>query len=144
MEKRNKLKTKTILISIVVCFQIAACASPRPVLYPNTYLNKVGQNQANQDITECQRIAESYVSSSNMGKNIAKNTAAGAGVGAASGAVGGAIRGSAGSGAAVGAAAGATAGLLHGLFRNDQSNPAYKNFVGRCLRDRGYELTGWN
>ena len=144
MKKENKLQTKIILIVIVVCFQITGCASPKPVLYPNAYLKSVGQTQADQDITECQEIAEEHVSSSNTGKNIAKSTAMGAGMGAAGGAVGGIISGSAGSGSAVGAAAGATIGLIRGLFSGAEPNPTFQNFVDSCLRDRGYESAGWD
>ena len=45
-------------------------------------------------------------------------------------------------GAAAGAAVGGTAGAVSGAFRND-ANPAYRNFVQRCLRDRGYDVIGW-
>lgn len=144
MKKESKLKTKIFPIVIMICFQLTGCASPRPVLYPNAYLQKVGQTQANQDIAECQEIAEKHVSSSNTGKNIAKNTAMGAGIGAAGGAVGGAVSGSAGSGSAAGAAAGATIGLIRSLLRGAEPNPTFQNFVDSCLRDRGYESAGWD
>ena len=45
-------------------------------------------------------------------------------------------------GAAAGAAVGGAAGAVHGAFRND-ANPTYRNFVQRCLRDRGYDVIGW-
>lgn len=144
MKKESKLQTKIIPIVIVVCFQITGCASPKPVLYPNDYLKSVGQTQADQDIAECQEIAEEYASASNTGKNIAKSTAMGAGMGAAGGAVGGIISGSAGSGSAVGAAAGATIGLIRGLFSGAEPNRTFQNFVDSCLRDRGYESSGWD
>jgi outer membrane lipoprotein SlyB len=144
MKKENIRQTKIILIVIMACFQLTGCASPKPVLYPNAYLKSVGQTQANQDIAECQEIAEEHVSASNTGKNIAKSTAMGAGMGAAGGAVGGIISGSAGSGSAVGAAAGATIGLIRGLFRGTEPNRTFQNFVDSCLRDRGYESAGWN
>jgi len=144
MIKESKLHTKTIPIVIVVCFQLAGCASPKPVLYPNAHLKSVGQEQADQDIAECQKIAEQYTSSSNTGKDIAKNTAIGAGAGAAGGAVAGAISGSAGTGSAAGAAAGATIGLIRSLFRGAEPNRTFQNFVDSCLRDRGYESAGWD
>jgi len=139
MKKENKLHTTIMLIVIVVCFQLTGCASPKPVLYPNAHLESVGQVQADQDIAECQEIAEQYTSSSNTGKNIAKNTAIGAGAGAAGGAVAGAI-----SGSAAGAAAGATIGLIRSLIRGNEPNYTFQNFVDSCLRDRGYESSGWD
>jgi hypothetical protein len=144
MKQVSKLHKFFILVIIVVCFQLTGCASPGPVLYPNAHLKNVGQTQADQDITECKKIAEKYTSASNTGRNIAKRTAMGAGMGAAGGAVGGAIRGSAGSGSAIGAAAGATVGLLGGLLRGAEPNHTYQNLVDSCLRDRGYESAGWN
>jgi len=47
-------------------------------------------------------------------------------------------------GAKIGAASGATASLLHAFFKKPGSNPTYRNFVERCLSDRGYDLAGWN
>ena len=119
-----------------------ACASPHPVLYPNSHLETVGQTQADADIAECRQEADEYVSS-NKGKEVATSTGVGAGVGATTGAVGGAVAGRPGLGAGVGAAAGATGGLLRGLFRSSQPSATYKNFVNHCLKKRGYEPIGW-
>ena len=46
-------------------------------------------------------------------------------------------------GAMVGAAGGATAGFLRGLFRRSPPSNAYKQFVQRCLKERGYDPVGW-
>ena len=64
--------------------------------------------------------------------------------GAAIGAVAGAVSGGgAGTGAAIGAATGATAGVVHGAATSVEPSPIYKGFVDRCLRERGYEVIGW-
>ena len=129
--------------SFLVCLTLATgCSGPKPVLYPNQHLQQVGANQAEQDIEECQALAEDYVASGKAG-TVAGNTVVGAGVGGATGAVGGAIRGSAGTGAAVGAAVGATTGLIRGLFQASEPSPTHKAFVNRCLKERGYESIGW-
>jgi len=120
----------------------SGCSGPRPILYPNSHLKQVGQDQAEGDIEECQQLAEDYVPE-NETATVAGNTAIGAGAGGATGAVGGAIRGAAGSGAAIGAAVGATAGLIRGLFQASQPTPTFKAFVNRCLHERGYESIGW-
>ena len=109
---------------------------------PNDHLKQVGQDQADNDIAECQQLAENYVPDNDTAP-VTGNTAIGAGAGGATGAVGGAIRGGAGAGAAIGAAVGATAGLLRGLFQSSQPTPRYKAFVNRCLNERGYESIGW-
>ena len=43
----------------------------------------------------------------------------------------------------VGAASGATGGFLRGLFRKAPPSEAYKQFVTRCLKERGYDPVGW-
>ncbi len=110
---------------------LAGCAGPKPVLYPNTHLQEVGKENADQDVTECEELAEEYASQSNAGEKVAGQTIVGGAVGAASGAVGGAIAGNAGIGAAIGAAVGATQGLIMGLLGANSSDPSptYKNFV---------------
>ena len=132
---------------------LSACSSARPVLYPNTHMQSVGKEVAEQDIEACKELAESAGAdeSSGGGKmgRVATGTAVGAGAGAASGAIGAVISGaSAGLGSMVGAASGAVWGLLTRLFHaivgpSSQPNQAYTNFVNRCLQEKGYEVTGW-
>ena len=144
MNKENRLPINSCHILMAFCFLIVGCAGPKPILYPNSHLNSVGQQQAEQDIEECKQISEQYASTSNAGKQIATSTAMGAGVGAAGGAVAGAMRGSASSSSLIGAAAGATAGLIRGLMRGSPPNNAYRNFVNQCLSERGYQSVGWD
>jgi hypothetical protein len=122
---------------------LAACATAqRPVLYPNAHLKSVGDGTAQYDVDQCMQFAgDSGVSKS--GNQVARRGAEGAAVGAAAGGVGTLIRGgSVGGGAAAGAAIGGAAGAVHGAFHND-ANPTYRNFVQRCLRERGYDVIGW-
>ncbi|HNP28789.1 MAG TPA: glycine zipper family protein [Nitrospirales bacterium] len=126
-----------------VCFLVSGCSGPRPVLYPNDHLKRVGPEQAELDIEECQQLAEDYVPE-HEAASVAGNTAVGAGAGGAVGAVSGAIRGGAGIGAAIGAATGATVGFIRGLFQASQPTPAQQAFVNRCLAERGYDSIGWD
>ena len=142
------MKTKHWVIAMMLV-TLTACSTTRPILYPNTHFNTVGQQVADQDIAACRKLAEeagaSEGNTSQVG-NVATSTAMGAGMGAASGAVGGAISGAAGTGSLIGAASGAAFGLIRGIFglaRPAQPNQAYVNFVYRCLQDKGYEVTGW-
>jgi hypothetical protein len=65
-------------------------------------------------------------------------------VGAAAGAAGAAVYGGdVGRAAGTGAAAGAAAGAVRGGFEAADPNPTYRNFVQRCLRERGYDVIGW-
>ena len=144
MKSIQTMDLRLTVLPLVVILFLAACSGPRPVLYPNEYLNQVGQEQAKEDIAQCRQLAEEHTSSNNAGKKVATNTAIGAGVGAASGAVIGAVSGSAGRGTAIGAVSGATGAFFHSLFNSPKPSRAYRNFVDRCLGEEGYESMGWD
>lgn len=129
----------------VVMLLVAGCAASKPILYPNAHLQQVGEEVAARDIDECREMANDAGATASQGKGgqVAGSTAAGGAIGSASGAVGGAVVGHAGRGAMVGAAAGATGGFLRGLFRRSPPSNAYKQFVQRCLKERGYDPVGW-
>jgi hypothetical protein len=128
---------------------ISACASQRPVLSPNAHLMRVGPGVGEQDIGECIARAEagSTEGRETSKDNVVAGTATGSVVGAAAGGAGGAVVGRAGQGAAAGAAGGAAASLMHallqGLFGSKPPDPSYRQFVDRCLREKGYEPVGW-
>jgi outer membrane lipoprotein SlyB len=121
-----------LALNVVV---IAGCASQRPVLYPNQHVRNVGSGTADRDIDECMRRAEAYVSSNGQVGSAVEGAATGAATSATIGAA---------AGAAGGGAAGATRGLIHGLFGNRGPSAVYKNFVNRCLREKGYDPIGWD
>ena len=73
-----------------------------------------------------------------MSQQMASGGLAGASAGAW-----GLVRGNAAENALAGAAAGAAAGTVRGAIKNSETSPVYKNFVQKCLRDRGYEVIGW-
>jgi hypothetical protein len=123
-------------------FSVGCAAKHGPVLYPNEHLNRVGDAQAQQDIAECNGLAEAYVKS-DPGAEVAKSAAGGAVAGAIIGGAMGAVTGNLGRGAAIGAAGGGAGGVIHGAARGSQPTPVYMNFVDRCLQERGYEPIGW-
>jgi hypothetical protein len=126
---------RLILMIPVGMLAVAGCASEsRPILYPNDHLRAVGQAQADADLAECRGMAETAGASGGSGRG--ERAARG-------GAVGGAILGRPGTGAAVGAATGATAGVMRSLFQRGEPSQAYRGFVDRCLRERGYDPVGW-
>jgi outer membrane lipoprotein SlyB len=136
-----KVLRRVLLLSGVVV-SCLACAAQRPVLYPNARLQAVGNIAAQQDIDDCLQRAATGRISAPAGK-VAGSTAIGAATGAAIGAVAGAVAGQAGTGAAMGAAGGGTGGLIQGLFRSRELNPVQRRFVDQCLKDKGYEVVGW-
>ena len=70
-------------------------------------------------------------------------TATSGAIGAATGAVIGAIVGSPGTGAAVGAAGSATAAMVHGVVGSGDLDSIDRGYVGRGLREQGYDPMGW-
>ena len=125
---------------------VAACSSfskPTPQFYPNQYLQETSEIQRSSDIASCESLAGQYVKS-HAGKDTAKDVVGGAAGGAVVGVVGGAIAGDAGAGAAMGAGMGAAAGLVKGVFDANKPSANYKQFVNRCLNQKGYEVYGWS
>jgi hypothetical protein len=135
---------KALKVFTLICLLLLmACSQKRPVLYPNYHLQQVGNETAQTEIDDCISFAKEYVASSNSSGKVAKSTARGGAVGAAGGAATGAVLGSVGRGAAAGAAGGAAVGCLQGLFRSPEPDPVFRQFVERCLREKGYEPIGW-
>jgi hypothetical protein len=138
---------------LVAVTLLAGCSTSKPILYPNAHLQDVGEAAAEQDIEFCQEAAETAGAEPDSGKagetatRTATGAAMGSAAGAAGGAVAGAIRGNPGRGAMTGAAAGAAGGATHGLLRSmfsrRQPSQVYKQYVNRCLRERGYDVVGW-
>lgn len=124
---------------LLVALMLTACATQRPVVYPNA--NVPGDPQVVAD--RCMQEAEAYGLDYHKGGELPRRTVEGGVIGGASGAVVGAIVGNTGRGAAIGAAHGATHGLLRGLFAGDQPAPVYRRYVEHCLRERGYQPIGW-
>jgi hypothetical protein len=135
-----RVTTGVLMVAVV-----GAGCTQSPVLYPNAKLEQVGKAQADADIATCRQKADEYVSSgAATAKEVGKDTAVGGAGGAAVGAVAGAVSGGgAGRGAAIGAATGATAGAVHGAVKSTGPSPIYKSFVDHCLRDKGYQVIGW-
>ena len=140
------MRTNTLGIALAVTLAAATgCASTqRPVLYPNATLTRVGQERAGRDVEDCMSLAESHGLTSTGNTRVVLRGAEGAAVGAAAGAAGAAVYGGdIGRAAGTGAAAGAAAGAVRGGFDAADPNPTYRRFVQRCLRDRGYDVIGW-
>ena len=132
------MKQILFVISILL---LTGCATG-PVLYPNAHLQEVGEAQAHQDIAACELLADQYVKS-DEGIAVAKSTAIGGAGGAVVGGAVGAVTGSFGRSVGIGAAAGAATGLVHGIIQASEPSPIFKNFMIRCLQEKGYEVIGW-
>ena len=135
--KRSKcLQLLAIMLLLVA---LGACAS-RPKLYPNPTLTSRGSAAGEAAINQCIKEADAYLASAE-GKKIAKSAGFGAVVGGAIGAVSGLFSGDVGRGAAEGAAMGGVGG---GTAAALSPNEIKRNFVNKCLADKGYEVIGWD
>jgi hypothetical protein len=133
------MPTVTVVLSVLVGASLAGCAANRPVVYESG-------PHAPQDIDDCMRLARESGADGSKGGDIARDTATGAAIGGAATGVYGAVRGysDVGNRALAGAAAGAAAGLIRGGVRASEPSGTFKGYVNRCLRDRGYEVIGWD
>ncbi len=132
------------LIACCLAGAIAGCAAQKPVLYPNAKYEQSGKEAAQREIENCDRLARESGATPGGGDRVVRGGATGAAVGGATGAVAGAIgRRNVLDSAAAGAAIGGTAGAVHGATRSDEPRSVYKGFMNRCLRERGYEVIGW-
>lgn len=134
-----------LLISLIFVSIVAGCVSPppRPALYPNKKLEKVGPAQGEEDVAVCMAKAEAAGLKDDTSNQALKTGAGGALAGAAVGAALGAIVGDPGRGAATGAVIGGTGGAVHGAQKQNQPGGIYKEYVNRCLTNKGYEVIGW-
>lgn len=135
------------LVVYVALISLAACAGPQPILRSNKQLNLYGRQMAQQEIESCRKKVEE--TGLRAGTNQSANAATGAVLGLT---LGGAVGASAGivgglAGIAIGAAAGSGLGLVVGLaggtFKPLEPEPPYADAVARCLKEKGYEVSGW-
>ncbi len=147
MNRKNLIKrVTTIFISgLISMFLLEGCTHmERPVLYPNQKVTTSTKALVERDIDECMRLGKEYVKGYSRTGEVAlrttRNAAIAAATGAAISAVGG---GNAGTGAAIGAAGAGTATIAREVANSGKPDPMFKNFVEKCLRDKGYEVMGW-
>jgi len=134
-----------VLAGLLVLFLLGACSSgpTRPVFYPNSHIKQVGQYQAQRDTDECMALADSYNVNRTRDGEVGTKAASGALIGGAGAGAWGIVRGDAGERALAGAVAGGTVGAVKGGFDSRRISPIFQRFVQQCLRDRGYQVIGW-
>ena len=133
-----------VLLAAVAVLGIVGCAAQKPVLYPNARLEQVGQQQAQADIAQCMEMAKSHgVKDTQSGRVVTDSAKSGA-VGAAAGAAVAAVWGGDVGRSAAAWGAGAAAGTaVSRAFDSGGPDPVFQGFVNQCLRDKGYQVAGW-
>lgn len=130
--------TKKFPSILIILFLFSSCSS-KPVLYPNGKYETVGEEVAQKDVDACMAKADKFLKSE-KGQRIVKSAGSGAFVGAAMGAVTGLLFGDVKRAVTSGAAVGGAAGAAGGAISPDQLK---QSFTNKCLRDKGYEIVGW-
>ncbi|MDX2457205.1 MAG: hypothetical protein QNL87_06830 [Gammaproteobacteria bacterium] len=134
------------LLVVVITVAVTGCSSSpkRPVLYPNQHLNRVGGHVSQQDINACMQLARTSGVNVTKDGEVGRKAVGGAAIGGTSSAAYGVFRdGDVGNRALAGAAAGAAAGAVRGGIQSTEQSPIFKNFVNKCLSDKGYSVIGW-
>jgi hypothetical protein len=141
MIKRHAIPALLLLLSLLWG---VGCAAKKPVLYPNAHLEQAGQQQAQTDIAQCMEMAKSHgVKDTQSGRVVADSAKSGA-VGAAAGAAVAAVWGGDVGRSAAAWGAGAAAGTaVARAFDSGGPDPVFQGFVNQCLRDKGYQVAGW-
>ncbi|MBH0200046.1 MAG: hypothetical protein HP497_11615 [Nitrospira sp.] len=138
--------SKFVGLFVVVSF-LAACAGPEPLLQSTKQLQLYGREKARQEIDVCRRKVEAAGVSTGVHQtgNAATGAVLGMTLGGAVGASAGVVGGLPGVtiGAAAGAGLGLVIGLLGGTFKPLVPDPPYADAVEKCLREKGYEVSGW-
>lgn len=144
--------SKPFLLPLLLLTACAATgpgsSSAQPVLYPNAAFKRMGEVRAQQEVDVCLGRAQAAGLTSDEKNNAAARRAgqgaATVGVAAAVGALvtgrntEGVVRAGA-TGAAVGGSAGAVSGAMQ-----DKPSSTYRNFVQRCVSEKGLDVIGWN
>lgn len=136
-------------LTLVGCAATGANSpSARPVLYPNATLNRVGDAAARAEVDACMARAQAAgLTPHDQNNATGQRAAQGAAVGGVAAAVGALVTGRnldgiLGTGLA-GAAVGGSAGAVSGAMQNRPSG-IYRQYVQRCVGDKGFEVIGWN
>ena len=128
-----------LLLSLGGC----SSAAKRPVFYPNSHIKQVGQAQAQRDTDECMALADSYGVSRTKDGEVGSKATAGALIGGVGAGAWGIVRGDAAERALADAVAGGATGGVKGGIDSTRISPTFQRFVQRCLKERGYEVIGW-
>lgn len=135
------------LVVYAALISLAACSGPQPILRSNKQLHLYGRQMAQQEVESCRKKVErtGLQSGVHQSANAATGAVLGLTLGGAVGASAGVMGGLPGVtiGAAAGSGLGFLVGLLGGTFKPLEPDPPYADAVTSCLKEKGYEVKGW-
>jgi hypothetical protein len=135
------------LIGLILLLTVTACTGPQPILRSNKQLHMHGKQVAQQEIDACRRKVEGtgLQPGDHRSVNVSTGAVLGLTLGGAMGASAGVVGGL--PGIAIGAVAGSGLGLILGAaggrFKPLEPESSYADAVTGCLKEKGYEVTGW-
>ncbi|WP_447601636.1 hypothetical protein [Nitrospira sp. Nam80] len=136
-----------VAVALIFFTGVAACAGPEPILRSNNRLLLYGKDAAEREVDACRE--KSQRAGLKDGTDRSGNAAAGGTIGLVGGAAVGAATGLVGgpTGVAIGAGAGAVIGgllgLIGGAYKPLQPDARFTASMERCLKEKGYEVSGW-
>lgn len=133
------MRVKRLLAAVLLA---AACAHPRPVLYPDEHYKTVGEAAANDDVTQCVEAGKAYLKA-HPARRVAGRTVRGGVFGAIMGTVFGAFTGNYTRAVSEGAAVGAAGGAVSGAWEAGSPDEIQRGYANRCLAEKGYSVIGW-
>ena len=151
----HHLKHSAWPLPLAILLLLAGCAttgpnspSAKPVLYPNATLTRVGEAQGRLEADNCiAKAAQAGLRPDQKTNEVGRRAGEGAAVAGVASVVGALITGRGSDvlrAGATGAAVGGSAGAVSGAFHNDKASPVYRQFVQRCLSEKGFDVIGWN
>lgn len=138
-------RNSILLLTALLAALVSGCSTPasHPILYPNSKYQTVGEAEAQADIDQCMLLASNHGVKTTADGKILERSASSTAVGGASAGAWGIVRGDFAEHILAGAAAGAAGGAVQGVLASNRTNPVFRNFTQKCLRDKGYDIVGW-
>jgi outer membrane lipoprotein SlyB len=134
---------RSLIFVISAALVMTACASKRPVFYPNDAYRELGEGSVHEITEYClERAREAEVAQSRKA-GAAKGGTVGAVFGSIIGGAIGWIFGNPGRGAAAGAVHGGGTGAAKGASQSGDSDTTFQAYAEACLREHGLEPVGW-
>jgi hypothetical protein len=143
----KKSKSGKTMVVLLLASVVTACIAPEPTLRSNKRLQLYGRQAAQEEIDTCRQKVEQ--AGLTPGVHQSGNTATGALLGGLLGSAVGASAGIIGGlpgvtiGAATGGGLGLIIGLVGGTYKPLVPDPPYIDAFERCMKEKGYEVTGW-
>lgn len=155
MTYSHTLKILMVSLPLAAAAALTGCAatgpnspSAKPVLYPNATLSRVGEAQGQLEVDGCMsRATQAGLTTDQKTNEVGRRAGEGAAAAGVAAAVGAIVTGRSSDvlrAGATGAAVGGSAGAVSGAFHNDKASPVYRQFVQRCLSEKGFDVIGWN